>query len=73
MALYAILFLGSTPIGGPLTGWMAERFGTRWALMMGAVAAVVSGIGGLMALHRRETVLGASPTMPARAVVDAVA
>ncbi|MEY2422369.1 MAG: hypothetical protein QOI95_2436 [Acidimicrobiaceae bacterium] len=54
MALYSILFLGSTPIGGPLSGWMAEQLGTRWALMMGAVAAVVSGIGGLIALQRRD-------------------
>jgi MFS family permease len=54
MALYSILFLGSTPIGGPLSGWLAEEFGTRWSLMMGAVAAAASGLVCLAALRRRE-------------------
>jgi MFS family permease len=57
MALYTILFLGSTPIGGPLSGWLAEQVGTRWSLMLGAVAAVVSGIVCLTALRRREPVV----------------
>jgi MFS family permease len=54
MALYSILFLGSTPIGGPLSGWLAEQFGTRWSLMLGAVAAAISGLVCLAALRRRE-------------------
>jgi MFS family permease len=56
MALYSILFLGSTPIGGPLSGWLAEQYGTRWSLMLGAVAAAISGIVCLAALRRREPV-----------------
>jgi MFS family permease len=56
MALYSILFLGSTPIGGPLSGWLAEQFGTRWSLALGAVAAAASGIVCLAALRRREPV-----------------
>jgi MFS family permease len=56
MALYSILFLGSTPIGGPLSGWLAEQFGTRWSLMLGAVAAAISGIVCLAALRRRDQV-----------------
>jgi MFS family permease len=54
MALYSMLFLGSTPIGGPLSGWLAEQFGTRWSLMMGALAATTSGIVCLAALRRRD-------------------
>ena len=57
MALYSILFLGSTPIGGPLSGWLAEQYGTRWSLMLGAVAAAVSGIVCLGVLRRREPVV----------------
>jgi MFS family permease len=56
MALYSILFLGSTPIGGPLSGWLAEQYGTRWSLMLGAVAAAISGIVALVALRRRQPV-----------------
>jgi MFS family permease len=61
MALYSILFLGSTPIGGPLSGWLAEQYGTRWSLMMGAVAAAISGIVCLAALRRRESTAPAAP------------
>jgi len=72
MALYSILFLGSTPIGGPLSGWIAEQFGTRWALLMGAVAAAVSGLGGLMVLRNREPAAAGSVVL-ADGVAEAVA
>ena len=29
MALYSVVFLGSTPIGGPLTGWLAQTYDPR--------------------------------------------
>lgn len=29
MALYALVFLGSTPVGGPLVGWISGRWGAR--------------------------------------------
>jgi MFS family permease len=38
MALYSIVFLGSTPIGGPLAGWLAEAYDPRVALLLAAVA-----------------------------------
>jgi len=34
MALYSVVFLGSTPIGGPLTGWLAETYDPRVALFL---------------------------------------
>ena len=34
MALYAIVFLGSTPIGGPLVGWLSEATGPRAGLVL---------------------------------------
>jgi MFS family permease len=42
MALFSIVFLGSTPIGGPLTGWLAETYDPRLTL-------VLAGISGLAA------------------------
>ncbi|HEX5616293.1 MAG TPA: MFS transporter [Acidimicrobiia bacterium] len=42
MALYAIAFLGTTPIGSPLVGWIAEQFGPRVALAVGGVATLVA-------------------------------
>ncbi|HEY5815411.1 MAG TPA: MFS transporter [Solirubrobacterales bacterium] len=38
MALYSIVFLGSTPIGGPLAGWLSEAYDPRAALLLAAVA-----------------------------------
>jgi len=38
MALYFVLFLGSTPIGAPILGWVAETFTPRAALALGGVA-----------------------------------
>ena len=38
MALYSVVFLGSTPIGGPLAGWLSEAFDPRVALLLAASA-----------------------------------
>ncbi|HEY7104914.1 MAG TPA: MFS transporter [Acidimicrobiia bacterium] len=38
MAVYAICILGSTPIGGPLVGWVSEQFGPRYGFGIGGVA-----------------------------------
>jgi MFS family permease len=38
MALYFVVFLGSTPIGAPIVGWIAQQFNPRVALGMGGVA-----------------------------------
>jgi len=38
MALYSIVFLGSTPLGGPLTGWIGEAVDPRATLVMAGVA-----------------------------------
>jgi MFS family permease len=37
LALVAVAFLGSTPIGGPITGWVADNVGVEWALAYGGV------------------------------------
>lgn len=57
MALWAVAFLGTTPIGGPLVGWVAEATGPRWALALSGVAALVAGLLG----HHRLARLGTPP------------
>ncbi|HEX9260854.1 MAG TPA: hypothetical protein VF855_15050, partial [Acidimicrobiales bacterium] len=42
LALQSTAFLGSTPIGGPLVGWVGETFDARWALGLGGVAALAT-------------------------------
>jgi MFS family permease len=38
MAVYAITILGSTPIGGPLVGWISQEWGARYGLAVGGIA-----------------------------------
>jgi predicted MFS family arabinose efflux permease len=40
MALYSVVFLGSTPIGAPLTGWLSEAYSPRVALLLAAVSGI---------------------------------
>lgn len=40
MALYSLVFLGGTPFGAPLIGWLAEEFGPRSGLLVGGVASI---------------------------------
>jgi MFS family permease len=42
MALYSVVFLGTTPIGGPLSGWLAEAYDPRVALLLAASAGLVA-------------------------------
>ncbi len=42
MALYGIAFLGSTPVGAPIIGWVCSQFGPRIGFLVGAVASVLA-------------------------------
>jgi hypothetical protein len=55
LALQAIVFLGSTPIGGPILGAVCEAFGARAGLALGGVASVVAAIYGSFASRRTPT------------------
>jgi MFS family permease len=43
MSLWTMAFLGTTPLGAPLAGWLAEVAGPRWALAVGGLAALAAG------------------------------
>src|SRR6185312_17254016 len=60
MALYSVVFLGSTPIGGPLAGWMSGAFGPRSALVLAGIAALVGGALLWSRLIRRPAAAAAS-------------
>ncbi|HKT84150.1 MAG TPA: MFS transporter, partial [Solirubrobacterales bacterium] len=55
MALYVMVFLGTTPFGGPLVGFIAQHFGPREAFALGGTAAAVAGAYVLWALRRSIT------------------
>jgi MFS family permease len=43
MGLWAVAFLGSTPVGGPIVGWIGEHVGPRIALGLGGVVTILAG------------------------------
>jgi MFS family permease len=49
MALYGMVFLGSTPIGAPLAGFLGEHLGPRVEYVIAGSAAVIAGAGVLWA------------------------
>jgi MFS family permease len=62
MGLWAVAFLGSTPIGGPIMGAIAEHFGPRVALGLGGAITVAAGalaFGSLRAIDRSAHAIGA--------------
>ncbi len=64
LALQAIVFLGSTPIGGPILGYITDRFGPRWGVGVGGVAGVTAAIWGLWMYRRVRGSLAADIPMP---------
>lgn len=46
MALYSAVFMGGTPIGAPLVGFVANGLGARWGVMVASIATLIAfGIG----------------------------
>jgi len=56
MALYMMVFLGATPIGSPIVGWIAEQFGPRWSVGIGSVTALLVAAGAAIWASRRWNV-----------------
>ena len=56
LALQAMVFLGSTPIGGPILGAVSERAGARFGLLVGAVATIAAGGYGLATVRSARRV-----------------
>jgi len=54
MALWAVVFLGSTPIGGPIVGFLGQHIGPRWGIATGGVAAILAAGWGLMTVKNQR-------------------
>lgn len=54
MGLYTVAFLGTTPVGGPLMGWVGEHLGARVALAAGGAAVVIAALFALRILGRQD-------------------
>ena len=69
MALWAMVFLGTTPIGSPLIGYLAEQFGARFALALGGLATLAVAVWAGFEL-RRIRALRHGTIVPAGSAVD---
>ena len=54
MALRLAVALGGTPIGAHIVGWVANRFGPRWALGVGAASGFIAALVAVYVLARRK-------------------
>jgi MFS family permease len=53
MAIFVLVFLGTTPIGGPVIGWLSERFGPRVTIWAGGLASLLAAVAVLIWQLRR--------------------
>jgi len=53
MAILLAILMGTTPLGAPFVGWVADRFGPRWALGVGAASGIAAALVGLV--YRRRS------------------
>jgi MFS family permease len=68
MALYFMCFMGGTPVGAPVIGWIAENYGAPWGLILGGAVCVVAGLVAALVLFRgrdRVDELATAPDRPA--------
>ena len=65
MALYMLLFAGSTPIGGYLTGVMAQAWGVQTAVGIEAALCLVGVAAGLLYYVSHRHLIDDMPTLPA--------
>ena len=56
MSLYMAIFMGGTPIGAPLIGWVANVYGPRWGLIVGATGGLLAALVALIWWARSHTV-----------------
>jgi MFS family permease len=63
MAILLAVALGGAPIGAPIVGWVADRFGPRWALGVGATAGFAAA---MVAIHylAKQVSTPAAPNLP---------
>ena len=54
MAIYFAIFMGGTPLGAPIVGWVANELGPRWALGVGALSGFAAAAVGIVYLVRER-------------------
>jgi MFS family permease len=58
MALYMMVFMGGTPLGAPIVGWVGQEFGARWTLVGGGAATVLGTAFAVVMFSRAKGLIG---------------
>ena len=66
MAIYLAIALGSTPLGAPIVGWVADTAGPRWALAVAAAAGLAAAFVGRRYVIRSKAAGGAAAAASGR-------
>ena len=53
VAILLAIALGGTPLGAPAVGWVADHFGPRWALVVGAASGFAAAVVAIRYLMKR--------------------
>ncbi|MEO7132332.1 MAG: MFS transporter [Dermatophilaceae bacterium] len=56
MALYMAIFMGGTPVGAPIIGWIGDAWGARWTIAIGTIAVGASLVAVAIWFSRRQNV-----------------
>jgi MFS family permease len=64
MALYMAIFMGGTPLGAPILGWVAEEFGGRWTLIGGGALTLVGTLLATLFFTRRNGLVMRAKLVP---------
>jgi MFS family permease len=70
MALWSMAWGGTTVVGGPLVGWTAQEFGSRWSLVVGGLPCLVLGLLMMPALRRIDHGASARDTATAKSLAS---
>ncbi|MDP9434868.1 MAG: MFS transporter [Actinomycetota bacterium] len=65
LALHGLVFLGSTPFGGPLLGWVCASFGARAGFVVAGATSLAAGLLLLPRMRRLRTAAPAAAASPA--------
>jgi MFS family permease len=57
MALYMMIFMGGTPVGSPIVGWVGETFGARWTLIGGGAVTMLGTLAAVAVFSRTQGLL----------------
>jgi MFS family permease len=58
MALYMMIFMGGTPLGAPIVGWIGETFGARWTLIGGGGLTIAGTVLAVLVFSRAKGMIG---------------